>query len=74
MINFKKIRAMITELKKVINRVEKLNNEEQKQIAKMLEEEINWDATLEKSKEQLITLAQEGIEEYKRGKTQKKDW
>ena len=56
---------MITELKKVITKVEKHNNEEQKQIAKMLEDEINWDATLEKSKEQLRPFAQEAIEEYK---------
>ena len=40
----------------------------------MLEEEINWDATVEKAKEQLKTLAEEAIEEYKRGKTQTKDW
>ena len=65
---------MITELKKVITKVEKLNNEDEKQIAKMLEEEINWDATVEKTKEQLKTLAEEAIEEYKRGKTQTKDW
>jgi K+/H+ antiporter YhaU regulatory subunit KhtT len=65
---------MITELKEVITKVEKLNNEEQKQIAKMLEEEINWDSTLEKNKEQLRNLAEEAIQEYKTGKTQKKDW
>lgn len=65
---------MIAELKEVITKVEKLNNEEQKQIAKMLNEEIIWDATLKNSKEQLRRLAQEALAEHGSGKTQKKDW
>ncbi|MGN6603811.1 MAG: hypothetical protein ACTHK8_15255 [Ginsengibacter sp.] len=60
---------MVTELKKVITKVEKLNNEEQKQIARMIEEEISWNATLANNKDQLKKLAQEGIEEYRSGKT-----
>ena len=65
---------MVTELKKVITKVEKLSSEEQKQIAKLLDDEINWEVCFENNKEQLKILAQEGIEEHKRGKTQKKDW
>ena len=65
---------MVTELKEVIAKVGKLNNNEQKQIAKMLEGEINWDATLQNSKEQLTRLAKEALNEHKNGLTQKKDW
>ncbi|MCW3108887.1 MAG: hypothetical protein JWQ09_3393 [Segetibacter sp.] len=36
---------MVTELKEVISTIEKLKDEEQRQIAKMLSDEINWDAT-----------------------------
>jgi hypothetical protein len=65
---------MIAELKEVITKVEKLNNEQQKQIAKMLNEEIIWDTTLKNSKAQLQKLAEEAIAEHKSGKTQKNDW
>ena len=65
---------MIAEVKEVITKVEKLNNEEQQQIAKMLNEEIIWDTTLKNSQEQLRVLAQEALAEHKSGKTQKKDW
>ena len=65
---------MITELKEVIAKVEQLNNEEQKQIAKMLEEEIKWEATLHNSKQQLTKLAEEALNEHQSGLTQKNDW
>lgn len=65
---------MIAELKEVITKVEQLNNEEQKQIAKMPEEEIEWDTTLHNSNEQLIKLAKEALNEHKSGQTQKNDW
>lgn len=65
---------MIAELKEVITKVEKLNNEQQKQIARMLNEEIIWDTTLKNSKAQLGKLAQEALAEHKSGKTQKNDW
>lgn len=64
---------MVAELKEVIAKVERLNNSEQKQIAKMLEGEINWGATLQRSKKQLVKLAEEALDEHKNGLTQK-DW
>lgn len=51
-----------------------MKNEEQKQIAKMLEEELKWNATLENSKEQLTKLALDALKENKRYQTQKNDW
>ncbi len=37
---------MIAELKEVISKVEQLKEDEQRQIAKMIEEEIKWDTAL----------------------------
>lgn len=65
---------MIAELKEVISKVEQLDNEEQKQIAKLLEDEIKWESTLQDSQIQLRNLANEAIAEYKAGKTKQGDW
>ena len=65
---------MIAELKNIIAKVEQLNNKEQKEIAKMLEEEINWDDTLQNSKAQLSKMAHEAINEHENGQTQQNDW
>ena len=65
---------MIAELKNVIEKVEQLNNKEQKQIAKMLEAEIKWDDTLQNSKVQLTKLAKEALIEHKNSQTQQNDW
>ncbi|MEJ7677932.1 MAG: hypothetical protein WKG06_08730 [Segetibacter sp.] len=58
---------MIAELKEVISKVEQLDNEEQKQIAKLLEDEIKWESTLQNTQSELSTLAQEALSEYKAG-------
>ena len=65
---------MVTELKEVLSTIEKLKDEEQRQIAKMLREELSWDITLQNSQEKLSKLAQEALEEYKTGKAQQTDW
>jgi signal transduction histidine kinase len=62
--NFKQ-RVMVTELKEVISKVEKLDEEEQKRIAKLLKDEINLDTTLQNSPEQLSKLTQEALDEQK---------
>ena len=51
---------MVTELKEVISTIEKLKDEEQREIAKMLNDEMNWDTTLQNSQEKLNNLAQIG--------------
>jgi anti-sigma-K factor RskA len=48
---------MVTELKEVIYTIEKLKDEEQREIAKMLSDEINWNNTLQNSQEKLSNLA-----------------
>ncbi len=65
---------MISELKEVISTIEKLKDEEQREIAKMLRDEMNWDTTLQNSQEKLNNLAQEALNEYKSGKTKQTDW
>ena len=65
---------MVEELKEVISTIEKLKDDEQRQIAKMLTEEISWDVTLQNSQEKLGNLAEEALNEYKTGKTQQTDW
>ena len=65
---------MVTELKEVISTIEKLKDDEQREIAKMLSDEINWDTTLQNSQEKLNNLANEALNEYKSGKTKQTDW
>ncbi len=65
---------MVAELKEVILKVEQLQDEEQKQIAKMLNDEIKWDTTLLNTQDKLSSLAEEALCEYKAGKTKQEDW
>ncbi len=74
MSNFNEMNIMITELKEVISKVEQLHEEEQKQIAKLLEDEMKWDTTLQTTQDKLSILAEEALQEYKAGKTNQEDW
>jgi K+/H+ antiporter YhaU regulatory subunit KhtT len=65
---------MVAELKEVISKVEQLQDEEQKQIAKLLGEELQWETTFQNTQDQLSNLAQEALAEYKAGKTNNEDW
>ena len=65
---------MIAELKEVIQKVEQLNDEEQRMIAKMLDDEIKWDSTLHNTQDKLATLAKEAMQEHQSGKTKQEDW
>ena len=60
---------MVAELKKAIERAEKLPNKEQQIIAQLIVDEISWDKTLEDSEKKLTSLAQEALREYKKGVT-----
>jgi hypothetical protein len=64
---------MVAELKEVISKVEKLDEEEQKRIAKLLEDEINYDTTPQNSQEQSNKSAQQGPNENKINKGEKYD-
>jgi hypothetical protein len=65
---------MVKQLKEAISKVEQLKEEEQIEIARLLEAEITWDETFKKTQDQLSNLANEALQEYKSGKTTEKDW
>ncbi|MGZ3852131.1 MAG: hypothetical protein ACXVBX_05015 [Flavisolibacter sp.] len=56
------------ELKEAITKREQLQDEEQKAIAKLLEEELQWSKTFHSSQSQLYNLANKALDEYRRGK------
>ncbi len=65
---------MIAELKEVILKVEQLKEDKQREIAKLIEEEMKWDNALHNSGNKLSALAQEAISEHQAGNTQQTDW
>ena len=60
---------MISELKKAVEKAEKLSEKEQKVIAQLIVDEINWDKSLTDSSSTLDNLSSEALVEYKKGKT-----
>ena len=60
---------MISELKKAVEKAEKLSEKEQKVIAQLIADEINWNKSLRDSSSTLDNLSSEALEEYKKGKT-----
>ncbi len=65
---------LIDELKQVLTKVEQLKDDEQRAIARLLEEELAWDESFNSSQEQLSNLAKEALEDYRSSKTDEKDW
>jgi hypothetical protein len=62
------------ELREVMEKIEQLKDDDQKAIAKLLEEELQWNKTFQSSQSQLSNLANEALKEYRHGKTSEKDW
>lgn len=60
---------MISELKKAIEKAEKLSEDKQRIIADLIINEIGWDDSFKQSSDKLSMLAEEALEEYKKGKT-----
>lgn len=60
---------MLIELKNAIEKLEQLSEKEQQMIAQLIVDEIGWDQTLKNSENQLSSLAQEALNEYKKGET-----
>jgi len=65
---------MIEQVKRAIQQIEKLPESKQMEIAKLIQDELSWDATILQSQDQLALLAKEALEEYKEGKTSDKSW
>ncbi len=64
---------MVSSLKKVIAEAEKLPAKEQEIIAQLIHDELSWEETIEKTENQLNKLAEEALEEYKKGRTKRLD-
>lgn len=65
---------MVQELQAVLSKVETLKEEEQRMIAKLLEQEIAWENTLKESQDFLSNLADEALQMHNNGKTIQSDW
>ena len=65
---------MIEQVKRAIQQIEKLPESKQIEIAKLIHDELSWDATILQSQDQLASLAKEALKEYKEGKTSDKSW
>ncbi len=65
---------MTDELKKAVQRAEKLSDEQQKLLAELILDEIEWDIAFQSSSEKLSALAKEALGEYKTGKTKPMDF
>ncbi len=65
---------MIEQVKRAIQQLEKLPESKQIEIAKLIQDELSWDATILQSQDQLASLAKEALKEYKEGKTSDDSW
>ena len=65
---------MIEQVKRAIQQIEKLPESKQIEIAKLIQDELSWDATILQSQDQLASLAKEALKEYKEGKTSDDSW
>ena len=57
---------MTQALQEIILKVEQLPEQEQNQIAILIEDELLWNSQFENSKAQLSILAKEALDEYKK--------
>ena len=60
---------MFSEVKNAVEKAEKLSEKEQKVIAQLIVDEINWDKSLTDFTSTLNNLSSEALEEHKKGKT-----
>lgn len=65
---------MIDQVKKAIQQIDKLPEAEQIKIAKLIQDELNLDTTFVNTQNQLVSLAEEALKEFREGKTSDKAW
>ena len=65
---------MIEQVKRVIQQIEKLPESKQIEIAKLIQDELSWDATILQSQDQLASFAKEALKEYKEGRASDESW
>ncbi len=61
---------MIKEFEEVRKEFEKLPKAKQKELSQKWLDEIKWQIRFQNSEDELLTLANEALEEYKRGGTE----
>lgn len=64
---------MVNELKQAVDKAEKLSINDQQAIARLILDEIEWFQTFRDSQNNLVTLAEEAISEFRTGKTKPLD-
>ena len=64
--------GMISELKKAIEKAERLSEQDQRMIAKIILDEISWEEKFV-AQSKLSFLAKEALDEYKQGDTKPLD-
>ena len=64
---------MIDDLKKAIEKIESLSEEDQRYLADLILDEITWSQTFTKTADKLSNLANEALEDYRNGKTKPLD-
>lgn len=67
--NFCYLYYMSEELKKAIDKAKQLPESQQKALAEMILNEIEWELSFQSSQSTLSSLAKEALSEYKDGKT-----
>lgn len=65
---------MIDLVKRAFQQIEKLPESKQIEIAKLIQDELSWDAAILQSQDQLASLAKEALKEYKEGKASDESW
>ncbi len=65
---------MVDELKSAMSKTREVPEKQQKLIAELILNEIEWDHAFQSSPEKLSMLAQEALTDYKAGKTKPMDF
>jgi len=56
---------MIEQVKRAIQQIERLPKSKQIEIAKLIQDELSWDATILNTQDQLASMANDALKEYK---------
>lgn len=67
--NFCYFYLMVDELKKALDKAGELPEGQQKALAELILNEIEWEHSFQSSPQKLSSLAKESLTEYKEGKT-----
>jgi hypothetical protein len=71
--NFCYFYIMVEELRKALDKAKQLPENQQRALAELILNEIEWESSFQSSPEKLSSLAKEALSEYKDGKTKPLD-